>query len=74
MTRAGPFDLLGTIGEGLDYASLLGDTEMIEAAPGLNVHALTLGKLIEIKEQTGRDKDKAVLAILRRTLEEKQKP
>jgi hypothetical protein len=74
MTRAGPFDLLGTIGEELDYANLLPDTEMIEAAPGLNIRVLTLARLIEIKEQVGRDKDKAVLPILRRTLEEKQKP
>jgi len=68
---AGPFDLLGTIGTGLGYPDLLQHTVELQVGPGLHVRVLDLAKLIEIKEQLGRDKDRAVLPILRRTLEEK---
>jgi len=37
------------------------------------VRLLDLPTLIEVKQETGGDKDKAVLAILRRTLEETRK-
>jgi len=37
------------------------------------VRVLKLAKYIEVKEKLGREKDKAILPILRRTLEEKQR-
>lgn len=37
---------------------------------GFSVQVLTLRAIIEIKESVGRDKDKAVLPVLRRTLDE----
>jgi hypothetical protein len=39
----------------------------------LDVRLLVLEKLIELKEAVGRDKDKAVLSILKRTLDERNR-
>jgi len=72
MTRAGPLDLLGTIGAGRSYEDLLENTNELEVED-LRVRVLDLETLIEVKEQTGYAKDLAVLPILRRTLEEKLK-
>jgi len=72
MTNAGPLDLLGTIGVGHSYKDLLKHTVELEAG-GLRLRILNLEKLIEIKKETITDKDKAMLPILQRTLEEKQK-
>jgi hypothetical protein len=71
-TKYGPLDVLGTIGNGHDYTSLLGETIEL-ALDDLTVRVLDLPPLIRIKEETARDKDRAVLAILRRTLEERQR-
>lgn len=71
MTRAGPLDLLGTIGQGLGYDELIRDAVEMRVGPGLRVHVLGLSALIRAKEELGQDKDRAVLAVLRRTLEEK---
>ncbi|MFC2171835.1 hypothetical protein ACFLU6_04305 [Acidobacteriota bacterium] len=73
MTRAGPLDLLGEIGHGRDYDRLVDNTVSMQVAPGLQVAVLDLETLISTKEEAGRDKDKAVLPILRKTLEEKNK-
>ena len=73
MTLAGPLDLLGVIGHGRGYEELLPHTVELKAGAGANVRVLDLKTLIETKEEAGRDKDRAVLAILRRTLEEKEK-
>jgi predicted nucleotidyltransferase len=72
MTKAGPLDLLGTIGVGHSYNNLLEHTAELEAG-GLHLRILNLEKLIEIKKETLTDKDKAILPILQRTLEETQK-
>jgi hypothetical protein len=40
---------------------------------GLRVRLLALEALIELKTETGRDKDKAVWSILLQTLEQRQK-
>ena len=71
MTRWGPLDLLGAIGRDRDYPSRLPRSKPITLRPGLRVQLLDLDALIEVKEETARDKDHAVLAILRRTLGEK---
>lgn len=73
MTRAGPLDLLGAVTPGLDYADLVGQTIEIEIARGLTVKVLDLAMLVRLKEELGREKDLAVLPILRRTLEERGK-
>lgn len=72
-TDEGPLDVLGTIDDDLDYDDLLPDTYLIKFSDGLEVRLLTLEKLIEIKEKTGRAKDRAVLFQLRSVLEERNK-
>ena len=75
MTRFGPLDLLGAIGKGkgYEYGELLGQTVKMKVRTGLAVHVLDLATLIKVKEEVGHDKDRAVLAVLRHTLEEKSK-
>jgi hypothetical protein len=73
-TTAGLLDVLGTITPELHYEELLPQSQEIQIQEGLVVRLLNLATLIENKEAAGRDKDKAVLPILRRTLEEKQRP
>ena len=72
ITRSGPLDLLGIVGNNLDYDALLSETREMDVGDGLKVKVLNLDALIRIKEQSGRDKDKAALPLLRRTLEEEQ--
>jgi hypothetical protein len=71
VTRGGPLDLLGEIGRRRGYRELLPDTVTIALSEGLSVRALTLAALIREKEELAREKDRAVLAVLRRTLEER---
>ena len=73
MTRFGPLDLLGTIGKGHDYGQLLDDTVELEIGGGLNAWVLNLERLVKTKEETGQEKDRAVLPMLRRVLEERTK-
>ena len=72
MTRSGPLDLLGTIGSGRGYENLLPHSDEIEIGH-LRLRVLSLEKLIEVKEEMGFEKDKAILPILRQTLLEKRK-
>jgi hypothetical protein len=72
-TDAGSLDLLGTIGENQGYEELLPSTVCVEAAENLQVRVLDLATVIQLKEKAGREKDLAVLPVLRRTLEEKKK-
>ncbi len=72
LTTCGPVDVLGAIGHGDDYDQLLPD--VVERQIGSHrVRTLGLARLIRTKEAAGRAKDLAVLAILRRTLEESTK-
>jgi hypothetical protein len=71
MTRGGPLDLLGEIGSHRGYNQLLPDTVTIEVSPDLLVRVLTIEALIKEKEKMTSEKDKAVLAILRKTLEQR---
>jgi predicted nucleotidyltransferase len=72
-TDLGSLDALGTIVDALGYEELLPHTVEMELDQDLRVRILTLEKLIEIKEKTGRDKDRVALPQLRRTLEERNK-
>jgi hypothetical protein len=71
-TNRGPLDLLGTIEENTGFDALVADSEWFEIGD-LRVRVLTLARLIRVKEQLGRPKDKAMLIILRATLDEKQR-
>ena len=73
MTKGGPLDLLGEIGSHRDYDQLLPDTITIELSARVRVQVLTLEALIREKEELAGDKDKAVLPILRKTLEQRGK-
>ncbi len=69
-TSAGPLDVLGAIAGGRDYDSLLSHTLELELEPMYWVRILDLKTLILTKQETGREKDRMVLPILQRTLEE----
>ncbi len=73
ITRYGPLDLLGTIGRDLGYRDLLPHSAELIISEGLRVRVLDLETLIAIKEELAGEKDRAVLPILRRTLEERNK-
>jgi hypothetical protein len=73
ITRYGPLDLLGTIGRDLGYQDLAPHSVELDISEGLRIRVLDLETLIAIKEELGGEKDRAVLPILRRTLEEKRK-
>jgi predicted nucleotidyltransferase len=73
MTRAGPLDLLGVIGNDRGYEELLPHSRNVAIRESLQVRLLDLATLIAVKEETKREKDEATLAILWRTLEEKEK-
>jgi hypothetical protein len=73
MTKAGPLDLLGEIGNGRDYSSLLKHVQKVKVGPHLEIQLLNLETLISTKEETAREKDIAALPVLRRTLEELKK-
>jgi hypothetical protein len=67
-TDLGPLDVLSEIGEGERYYQLLGFTR-VRTIGGIEVRILGLEKVIETKEAANRDKDRAVLPVLRKTLE-----
>jgi len=73
LTRFGPLDVLGSIGRGLVYEDLLEDTALLDIGEGIAIRALTLKKLIALKEELGGEKDRAMIPILRRTLLEKER-
>jgi len=72
-TSAGYLDLLGSIGDFLTYEDLVEHSEPMQIAEGSCVPVLKLDTLISLKQQAGREKDIAMLPILRRTLEEKRR-
>ena len=72
-TTLGPLVLLCTVGKDLTYEDLLPPSDELELGENLKVRVLRLGKLIKLKEEVNSDKDRAVLPILRRTLEEIRK-
>ena len=73
ITTCGPLDVLGSIGLGLSYEDLLPDTVEMEIGGGVRVRVLGLAKIVALKEELGGEKDLAVLPILRRTLEQKER-
>lgn len=73
MTRFGPLDLLGRIGDGVGYRELVSEADRMDIGEGLSVAVLRLESLIRAKEATAGEKDYATLPILKRTLEEQKK-
>lgn len=71
-TAFGPLDVLGTLVEDLGYPELESFAEWFALELGQEVRVLSLEKLIEIKEKTGRPKDQIMLGVLRETLREKR--
>lgn len=69
----GPVDVLGTIGQGQSYHDLLPHTRRVDLGDGLEVTVLNLEKIIEFKQQLGRDKDRAMLPTLIATLNERNR-
>ena len=70
VTPMGALDVMLTIGNGLTYGDLLGNSKVMEVA-GFKVRVLGLETIILSKEQADRDKDRATLPVLRRTLKMK---
>ena len=70
VTNAGQLDVLGTMGHGRTYETLLAVSRDMDIGEGVLVRVLDLEALIEAKQEAGRDKDLAVLPTLRATLEE----
>lgn len=73
LTKNGPLDLLGEIGNGLGYEQLVPRSTEILIAENVRVRILNLETLIEVKEQLNGEKDRAMLPILRHTLEENKR-
>lgn len=69
-TSAGPLYVLGVVAGNLDYTDVLPHTVELSLDEATWIRILDLGTLIVTKQLTGRDKDKLVLPILQRTLEE----
>jgi hypothetical protein len=73
ITRFGPLDVLGSIGRGLTYADLLPHSVEMDIGDGIRVRVLNLETLISLKEDLGTEKDRAILPLLRQTLEEQRR-
>ena len=72
-TRLGPLDLLGNIGRCRTYQDLAPHAIQMDIGAGLTMRVLDLESLIAVKEEVGGEKDRAVLPVLRRTLEESRR-
>jgi hypothetical protein len=66
-------DVLGSIGDNSSYTELVTDCVELPLSDKTVVRVLSLRTLIRLKEQLGRDKDLATLAVLRRTLAEQNR-
>jgi hypothetical protein len=73
LTRCGPLDVLGEIVGHRGYEELLPLSEIFDLEDGFDVRALAHDHLIEFKMELDRERDRAVLPILRRTLEERDR-
>jgi hypothetical protein len=69
MTKFGVVDVLGALDE-LDYEALFDDSITLQVE-GMDVRVLSLERLIDVKQKAGREKDLAVLPLLRATLARK---
>jgi hypothetical protein len=72
LTRAGPLDILGFIGDNRRYEDLLRHSMEIEMSIG-RFRVLDLAELVRQKKLTNRPKDRAVLALLEEVLRRNMK-
>ncbi|MEP7010623.1 MAG: hypothetical protein ABJC13_09900 [Acidobacteriota bacterium] len=68
LTDFGPLDILESIGDGMTFKDLVGETSLYELE-GMTVRVLNLATIIRSKEAANRDKDRATLPILHRTMQ-----
>ena len=69
-TTLGPLDVMRTIGPGWAWSDLVERSRVLRVGE-LDVRVLELASNIESKVAADREKDRAMLPVLRRTLEEK---
>ncbi len=68
MTRAGPLDVLGFVGDQDRYEDLIDVSSDVPMSTG-NIRVLNLEELIRQKRAANRPKDKAALALLEEVLQ-----
>lgn len=68
MTRAGPLDVLGFIGDGRRYEDLLSSSSEVALTVG-SVRVLDLAELVRQKKALGRPKDRAIVELLEAVLD-----
>ena len=73
LTRFGPLDVLGMIGDKHSYDDLISYAEPMSIVDGSLIMVLSLPFLIQSKVEVGHQKDQATLEILRETLRQKSK-
>jgi hypothetical protein len=69
-TRLGPLDVMRQIGAGWSWREVVERSHPLTVEE-LEVRVLELAAIIESKREANREKDRAMLPVLRRTLEEK---
>ena len=69
-TSLGPLDVMQTIGPGWGWSDLIDRSHRLRVGD-LEVRVLDLRSIIESKEIADREKDRAMLPVLRRCLEER---
>lgn len=69
-TELGPLDAMQRVGPGWSWDDVVERSHVLEVG-NLEVRVLELAAIIEAKKATMRDKDRAMLPVLLRTLEEK---
>lgn len=77
LTNAGPLDVLGYIGtedHPLRYNTLRENAIVLPFTEDKQVLVVDLATLIAVKEQANREKDRAILPLLRSVLDERNRP
>lgn len=69
-TNLGPLDVMQSIGPGWQWSDLVDRSHELGVGD-LSIRVLELTAIIESKQLANREKDRAMLPVLRRTLEEK---
>jgi len=69
-TQLGPLDVMQSIGPGWEWSDLIDRSHRLHVGD-LEVWVLDLPSIIASKEMANREKDRAMLPVLRRCLEEK---
>ena len=66
-TRLGPLDVMQSIGQGWEWPDLVKKSHLLRLGD-LEIRVLELAAIIASKELADREKDRAMLPVLRRTL------